>query len=61
MRKTCDWCKKPVKKVGKLFKVDYLMLCKDCRKKYKAKKRDRKDRLVGRLKSIKRLLKFKRS
>ncbi len=60
MRKICDWCKKPVKKVGKLFKADYLMLCKDCRKKYKAKKSKRKGKLVGRIMSIKRIFKFKR-
>lgn len=39
MRKICDGCKKPVKKVGKLFKVGYLMLCKSCRKEYKRKQR----------------------
>jgi len=58
MRKTCDWCKKPVKKVGKLFKVNYLMLCKNCRKNYKEKK-NRKERVLVRLRSIGRLFEIK--
>jgi len=35
MQKVCDWCKKSVRDVGKLSKVEYLMLCKKCRGKYK--------------------------
>jgi hypothetical protein len=52
MQKTCDWCKKPVKKVGKLFKSDYLMLCKECRKKYRKKKGGGKRKVFDRLVSI---------
>lgn len=39
MRKICDLCKKSVKEVGKLYKVGYLYLCKNCRKVYKLKRR----------------------
>ena len=51
MQKACDWCKKPVNKAGKLFKVEYMMLCKDCRKKYREKSKDHK-RVFDRLKSL---------
>lgn len=52
MRKACDWCKRPVKEVGKLFKQDYLMLCKDCRDKYKAKNKRGRVRGLGKILSI---------
>jgi hypothetical protein len=35
MQKVCDNCKRPVKDVGKLFKVKFMMLCKSCRNKLK--------------------------
>lgn len=38
MHTVCDHCSQPAKKVGKLFKVGYLYLCKNCRKKVKKKK-----------------------
>lgn len=31
MNHHCDGCGKPIKSVGKLFKVGYMMLCKECR------------------------------
>ena len=33
MKKVCDRCGKVVKEVGKLFRVGFLTLCKNCRNK----------------------------
>lgn len=35
MNHNCDGCRKPIKKVGKLFKIGYVMLCKSCRTRHK--------------------------
>ncbi len=31
MNHHCDGCGKQIKEVGKLFKIGYMMLCKQCR------------------------------
>ncbi len=31
MNHDCDGCGEPIREVGKLFKIGYMMLCKECR------------------------------
>jgi hypothetical protein len=35
MKKICNMCKKPVREVGRLYRVRFLDVCKKCREKMK--------------------------